>query len=104
MIEGILLVNLDPPYIGFSQASQDAQPSATRIDVWRDCSVDEIRLLLIDLNAFSPDQSWPPQECVLRLPINWTKAELTRLNLLTLCAIEPLPYVDIDAPALRRIS
>jgi hypothetical protein len=102
MIEGILLVNLDPPYIGFSEASQGSQKADSRVDVWRHCSVAEIKELLIDLEAILPDQPWPPRECVLRLQVSWSKEELTRLCLLNLCVLESLPLDE--EPVLRRIS
>jgi hypothetical protein len=100
MIEGILLINFDPPYVSFSQAPQSSSNTESRINVWRDCSLDEIRDLLISLGAIFPEESWPPQECILRLPVAWPKAKLSLLNPQAL--LEPFPI--IDEPALRRIQ
>lgn len=102
MIEGILLINLDPPYIAFSQAPQSSQNSDSKIDEWRPCSVDEIRQLLIELDAILPHHPWPPQEIVLRLPITLPKSELARLSLLKLRNLESVPVTD--EPVLRLIS
>ncbi len=87
MIEGTLIVNFDPPFIGFSS------PKATKAEIEgsqlrRYCSLEEIRLLLIDLDCISEYQAWPPRELILRLPVNLPKKVLEKLNLIEIAVLK----------------
>jgi len=84
MIKGMLLINIDPPYVSFSQSSVDSAGNGPGYKALQHCSLEEIKTLLVRLDALLPDQSWPPQECILRLPIVCTKSELSRFSLLNL--------------------
>lgn len=86
MIEGILVINLDPPYMGFFE-KDDAKLAGdlpSRM-LWRDCSLYELRDLLIDLEAITAPQAWPPRECILRLPVLLPRAKLVKHGLAGFC-------------------
>ena len=76
MIEGILTVNLDPPYCGFH--SHETGFSYLRS---AECTVEEIRAILIELGAISPSQHWPMQECFVRLTGTFSEVQLAKLGL-----------------------
>ena len=80
MIEGILIVNFEPAFIGFSSSNEMEKTQATR----RYCSKEEIRSLLVELNVIDENQYWCPREVILRLPVKMPKAVLERLQLSTL--------------------
>lgn len=81
IIQGVLVVNLEPAYIGFSHNSDDQKRSSSAEYTWRDCSVEEIRELLIELGVIAPNQSWSPGECIMRLPMELSVATLKRLRI-----------------------
>lgn len=62
MIQGILVINLDPPYVGFSQNSALHGTAIAGVDTWRHCTIDQIKNQVIDLNALTPLQQWPHDE------------------------------------------
>lgn len=66
LIEGMLIVNLDPPYIGFTQ-SKPVELSERPFKMSVPCSADDIRRLLLNLDVIDQFQNWPPRECVLLL-------------------------------------
>jgi hypothetical protein len=76
MIEGILTVNLDPPYCSFH--SHETGFSYLRS---AECTVEEIRVILIELGAISSSQHWPMQECFVRLTGTFSEVQLTNLGL-----------------------
>jgi len=90
MIEGMLVINLEPPYIGFSESSDAAAGSGSPSYEWRHCSQDDIRDLLIELGVISTTQSWPPRECLLRLTLPVPKKALKRLGLANLHELKAL--------------
>lgn len=57
MVEGVLTVNLEPAYVGFSQSSSPLDSATERIDAFQYCSLDDIHDLLIELGAVVPGQS-----------------------------------------------
>ncbi|MCA9815165.1 MAG: hypothetical protein KC652_08610 [Cyanobacteria bacterium HKST-UBA01] len=60
MINGILTVNFDPPYLCFQRANE------TRNDTClRDCSREEIRNMLLKLGAHH-STPWPIDDCIIR--------------------------------------
>lgn len=73
MIHGLLVVNLDPPYAAFRTGQDD--------EYWKDCTVEELREFLIEIDALSPDQTWPPREYVLRVHGKFKIATLAKLGL-----------------------
>lgn len=81
MVQGLLVINLDPPFIGFS-TTPDNPRQATIRESWHDCSLQEIRDVLIDLDAISPNLPWPPRDYILRLPVDLSKSSLQKLNLI----------------------
>ncbi|MBS2009228.1 MAG: hypothetical protein JST01_19395 [Cyanobacteria bacterium SZAS TMP-1] len=102
MIEGTLQINLDPPYIAFSELPKESLDPAAKMTIVRPSSVEEIRELLLELGAITPDQAWPPRECILRFPVALSRANLRRFNLLQLHALETSD--PGDEPTLRLIS
>lgn len=80
MIEGTLIINLDPPYIGFAHQDNYINNSQKKHS-WRHCSLDEIKDLLVELQVVSSQQHWPLRECVLRLPLRVPKSVMVRLGL-----------------------
>ncbi|MBX9770767.1 MAG: hypothetical protein K2X29_05320 [Candidatus Obscuribacterales bacterium] len=82
MIRGILTINLDPPYVGFLPDPHIQPASSLPIHSWHHCTVDEIRNLLMDAEAISPEHSWPPRECILHLPIVLSKTTLAKHGLI----------------------
>lgn len=76
MIEGILTVNLDPPYCSFHS-------HLTGFNYLRsaECTVEEIRAILLELGAISSGQNWPMQECFVRLTGTFSEGQLANLGL-----------------------
>lgn len=87
MIEGTLIVNFEPPYIGFSMPREIGQKPLVN-DLWRYCSKEEIRDLLIELDVISANQAWPPRDLILRLPVNLPRKVLENLNLTCIIELE----------------
>lgn len=82
MVEGILVVNLDPPYIGFVQ-KQDKSQGKRLAGALKNCTANEIRQTLLELGAITPQQQWPPRECTIRVPGSYSLAVLAKLGLET---------------------
>src|SRR5271165_2695112 len=97
MIDGMLVINLDPASIGFSPAMEGHAENNAQISHWRSCSVEDIRHLLLELDAITPDQVWPPRECVLRLSIRLPKSVIKRLDLASIHALKSLSAIR-EAP------
>lgn len=81
MIEGLLQINLDPPYIAFD--SQDNGCSA------RSCTTEDIRALLIALNALGPGRHWPLCDFTMRLAGQFDSKTLQQFGLLKPTVVEP---------------
>ncbi len=81
MIHGILSINLDPPYVGFSQDLNGIDQSDGGMEMSHMSSTEEIRNLLLHLNAITPDQIWPLEECIIRIPLTLPIATLKRFGL-----------------------
>ncbi len=69
MLHGVLIVNLEPSYIGFKQSDSPC--------LWRSCSQDEIKELLIEL-GLEVENRWPLQEFIMRLPGEFSLSTLKR--------------------------
>lgn len=82
MIDGILVINLDPPYAGFSSKYSRCI---------RHCTVDELCVFLNDLGHLAPGQSWPPREYILRLPGSFSKDALAKFGLIDRAALRVVP-------------
>ncbi len=85
MLDGYLIVNLEPAYIGFSPIIDSRENS------WsgrRYCTVEEIRTLLLDLGVIEPDQSWPPRELMLRLKVRIPRTVLEKLELVPMSGMD----------------
>lgn len=70
MLHGVLIVNLEPSYIGFKQSDSPC--------LWRSCTQDEIKDLLIELGLVEVESRWPLQEFILRLPGEFSQSTLKR--------------------------
>jgi hypothetical protein len=95
MIEGMLIINLDPPYMGFTPTS-GRQAIPVDAEPWRHCTHEQIRNLLLDLDVITVSDPWPLRDCILRLPIVLSKTKLVKHGLLKL-------PVDVVVP-LRRVG
>jgi len=80
MVEGILVVNLDPPYVGFVQ-KQDKQGDKKMRGALKNCSLQELRQTLLELGAITPQQQWPPRDCTIRFPGVFSSEALHRVGL-----------------------
>lgn len=98
MLKGLLVVNLDPPYIGFLPEARAEASSSSQSDVWCYCTHEQIRDLLLDLHVMSVHDRWPLRECILRLPITWSRANLAKHGLAR------LPKDLAVAQPIRRVS
>jgi hypothetical protein len=78
MIDGTLMINLNPPCAGFSSESGK---------FWKNCTVDELRALLIELGGLAPEQAWPPGEYVLRMPGRFLRDTLTKFGLIKMASV-----------------
>ncbi len=78
MIQGILIINFDPAYIGFTPSSEDGGVHQLKR---RYCSLEEIRSLLIEMDVIHESQSWPPRDLILRLPVKMSKELLEKFAL-----------------------
>jgi hypothetical protein len=78
MIDGMLSISFDPPLIGFLEK---CGPNGKRTR-WRNSSLDEIRMLLLDLEKMSSDQKWPPRDCLLRVSGDFLSDSLAKFGLL----------------------
>lgn len=72
-IYGLLHVNLDPPYLGFSAGDTSNGKHS---------SLEEMRDLLIELEAVEEDHQWP-KEYQLRLSGRFPKAKLVKYGLVS---------------------
>lgn len=82
MIDGLLVINLDPPYAAF-RTERD-------VEHWKDCTTDELRDFLIAIEALSPDQTWPPREYVLRV---FGKFDAKTLAILGICIEQQIELI-----------
>lgn len=78
MIQGVLIVNFEPAYIGFTPSN--AEGGATKLRR-RYCSLEEIRSLLIEMDVIHESQSWPPSDLILRLPVKMPRELLRKFAL-----------------------
>lgn len=85
MVEGTLVVNLDPPYVSFveHEAAKAGVEKRRRSTAFKHCTIQELRLMLIELGAIVPHQHWPPRDCMVRLPGSYSQATLDKLGLET---------------------
>ena len=82
MVEGILVVNLDPPYVGFVQKESKTPGDNKRLKgSLKTCTVPELRQMLLDLGAITPQQPWPPRDCTISLPGSYSAAVLAKVGL-----------------------
>lgn len=84
MVEGTLVVNLDPPYVSFVERNGEGttpSPDRKRNTLTKQCTIQELRNMLIDLGAILPYQQWPPRDCMMRLPGSFSQATLRKLGL-----------------------
>lgn len=78
MVEGILVVNLDPPYLGFEDASDTKHARGAL----KNCSsLTELRQMLIELGVISAQQPWPPRDCAIRVSGSFSQTTLNKLGL-----------------------
>jgi hypothetical protein len=84
MIEGTLVVNLDPPYMDFlpNTSTETKDNSACENCTWHYCTIEQIREFLVELGLIYKAQQWPPREYILRLPVRLPIRSLAKLGLL----------------------
>lgn len=85
MLEGHLIVNFEPAYIGFAPVKNAVNVYSLRR---RYCSIEEIRTLLLDLDVITPAQNWPPRELILRLPVSISSSVLEKMQLMPMTSLE----------------
>jgi len=78
MIDGTLMINLNPPWAGFSSESDKISKNFT---------VDELRALLIELGGLLPEQVWPPGEYMLNMPGRFSRDTLTKFGLIKAASV-----------------
>jgi hypothetical protein len=86
MIEGILTVNLEPPYLSFQSTAGLAGE-----DSLRNCTTEEIRSALAEFCAIEYCQNWPLKECIVRIQGNFCREKLVSFGLLPLHIASSLP-------------
>lgn len=103
MIEGTLLINLDPPYMAFTpKVSGQSINGGASDNIRCDCTQAQIKDLLVELDVISPYQQWPLRECILRLPVVLPAKILAKHGLLNTHNLEP--FAAPNTRLLRRIS
>lgn len=80
MVDGILVVNLDPPYVGFVQNEKPGD-NRRKFGTMKDCTLSELRATLIELGAITSQQQWPPKDCAIRVPGTFSDAALIKAGL-----------------------
>ncbi len=79
MIECTLIVNSEPPYIGFAPA--ETRFSKENGYQFRYCTKEEIRNLLVELDVIVESEIWSTHELIFRLPMNIPKSLLAKMQL-----------------------
>lgn len=78
MIDGILTINLEPAYIGFSRRHAG---SSSR-NSWRYCTRNEIKQVLLRFEVLPNEESnWEPQEYFAVFPCNLSEERLSEMGL-----------------------
>ncbi len=82
MVEGILVVNLDPPYLGFVQKLKK-DPGLKKFPQasFKNCTLKEVHDVLLDLGVISTQQHWPPRDCMIRIPTSLPASTLKKYGL-----------------------
>lgn len=100
MIDGKLLVTLDPSWASFSSENSRGRKNFT---------LEELHALLADLGLLVPGQSWPPREYMFNLTGHFPKKILAKHGLLEFAAMRSnwkpkrvSPRLAADWEALRR--
>ena len=90
MVEGILVVNLDPPYVSFVKQETASNPGQKRRNAAavKHCTIQELRKMLIDVGAIMPYQQWPPRDYLVRLPGSFSQDTIDKLGLENTAAIK----------------
>jgi len=86
MIDGLLMINLDPPYVGFIANSSEC---------WKNLTVEELRALLTDLGVLAPGESWPPREYMVRARGQFSSGALARFGLVKLAVTRSVPKSEV---------
>jgi hypothetical protein len=74
MVEGQLILNLEPPYVAFHSTAGG--------EILRSCEAIDIQAALIHLGANGHQLCWPLEECVVILSGDFSCAQLELLGLL----------------------
>lgn len=103
MIEGTLVVNLDPPYMGFlPKTSVDTINTAACANcTWCYCTLEQMRDFLVELGLIHPAQQWPSREYILRLPSRLPIRSLAKHGLLN---VPTLQFASGSDRLLKRIG
>ncbi|HEY9715373.1 MAG TPA: hypothetical protein V6C72_18010 [Chroococcales cyanobacterium] len=79
MVKGTLHINFEPTFIGFAQHDADGD-AGSPVKSWRFCTLEEVRSLLVSLNALGANEKWHPREYVLRLDVELSEAIVKKLD------------------------
>lgn len=74
MIKGKLTASLNPPYVALFSGERDYSR--------HDCSADDLRKLLVALNAIGPKDTWGPEEMFFSITGEFPRSSLEELGLL----------------------
>lgn len=103
MIEGTLVVNLDPPYMGFlpKTSVEATTTSACENCIWCYCTLDQMRDFLVELDLIHPAQQLPTREYIFRLPSRLPLRTLDKHGLLN---VRTLEFASASDRQLKHIS
>ena len=87
MIEGLLTVNLEPPYLSFQSLEDLTAKSCLRY-----CTAEDVKSALANLCAFQYFQHWPLKECIIRVEGSFSREKLAHFGLL------PFRLVSLPEP------
>lgn len=73
MIKGTFIANIDPPFIEFVGEGNRRR---------RACTLEELRLLLVEIDVMDTNHRWPLREYILRMPIEISREKLAKLGIL----------------------
>lgn len=74
MVEGILCINMNPPYVSFA-------PSSSNSVLRRDCSVDEVLAILREVSSIHPSEEFSPKDFTIVQPTTLSYKTLARFGL-----------------------
>lgn len=95
MVQGVLMICLEPASMAFIPD----EGKGSNIIWQRYCTPEEIRTLLLDLDALAPWQGWPLRELQVRLPGTFPSAILIKHGLGSRFQFESIKHFE---PAMKE--